>query len=291
MIMRNGSWAAKAEQFHAAHHGSPLVLANAWDAASAVVVAATGAKAIATSSAGVAWSEGYRDGERIPADAMAAAVRRIVQVVDLPVTADIEAGYGPDLADVTATVTAILNAGAVGVNLEDSRRPGGPLFGIEAQCARISAAKSAAEAAGLPDLFVNARTDLYLYLYEIGEPARRLEETLRRAAAYADAGADGIFVPWLFDLDTLTTLAAATPLPLNVGIIPGGPTVAEFADAGVRRISLGSWLAQTAMATTMATARDALHRGTFDRVADGLEFDTMNTLLPAEPASRGLPTR
>ncbi|UOX90002.1 isocitrate lyase/phosphoenolpyruvate mutase family protein [Amycolatopsis sp. FBCC-B4732] len=286
--MSNGSWSAKAKLFRAAHDGKPLLLANAWDAASAVVVAATGAKAIATSSAGVAWSQGYRDGERIPAAEMAAAVRRITRVVDLPVTADIEAGYGPDPADVAATVTAIIHAGAVGVNLEDSRRPGGPLFDVAAQCARIRAAKDAAAAAGCPELFVNARTDGYLFA--IGDPAGRLDEVLCRAEAYADAGADGLFVPWLFDLDTLKRISTTTPLPVNAGIMPGGPTVAELAGAGVRRISLGSWLAQTAMAVTMATASDALQRGTFDRVAEGLAFDAMNSLLPAEPANGERPT-
>ncbi|MFI5557882.1 isocitrate lyase/phosphoenolpyruvate mutase family protein [Amycolatopsis japonica] len=277
----NESWQEKAKLFRAAHDGSPLVLPNVWDAGSAVVVAAAGARAIATSSAGVSWSEGYRDGERIPRDAMAEAVRRIVQVVDLPVTADIEGGYGPDPADVAATVTAILDAGAVGVNLEDSRTPGGPLFDIEAQCRRIRAAKNAAAAAGGPDLFVNARTDVYLF--EIGEPNARPSDVAARATAYAEAGADGIFVPGLIDLEALRELVTGALLPVNVGAMPGGPSVAEFADVGVHRISLGSWVAQTAMATTMHTARDALRQGTFDRVADGLDFDMMNEFFSSRP--------
>ncbi|WP_394617099.1 isocitrate lyase/phosphoenolpyruvate mutase family protein [Lentzea sp. JNUCC 0626] len=282
------SWSAKANSFHAAHAGPPLVLPNAWDVASAAVVAAAGVKAVATSSAGVSWSQGYRDGERIPRAVMAAAVRRIAQAVDLPVTADVEAGYGPDPADVAATVTAILEAGAVGINLEDSRAPGGPLFGVRTQCARIEAARRTASAEGCPGLFVNARIDVHLF--GIGDPAGRSDEVVRRARAYADAGADGIFVPGLIDLDALRTLTSATSLPINVGAMPEGPTVAEFAAAGVRRISLGSWLAQTAMATALHTARDALTHGTFDRVAGALEFGTMNAFLPenhdiAVPAS------
>ncbi|MBN6050713.1 isocitrate lyase/phosphoenolpyruvate mutase family protein [Nonomuraea sp. RK-328] len=276
--MVNGSWTAKAELFRVTHDGPPLILPNAWDAGSAAVIAHAGAKAIATSSAGVSWSLGYRDGEQISRDVMAEAVRRIVQVVDLPVTADVEAGYGPEPADVATTVTAMLDAGAVGVNLEDSRAPGGPLFDIEAQCARIRAAKNAASAAGCSALFVNARTDVYLF--DVGEPAGRLDDVIRRADAYADAGADGIFIPWMLDLDVLKTLIAAIPLPVNVSALPGGPSVDQFTNVGVRRISLGSGMAQTAMATALNTARDALRWGKFDRIADALDFDAMNTLLP-----------
>ncbi|MEV5892549.1 isocitrate lyase/PEP mutase family protein [Nonomuraea fuscirosea] len=279
--MVNGSWSAKAQLFRDAHNGPPLVLPNAWDAGSAALVAHTGAKAIATSSAGVSWSLGYRDGEQIPRDVMAEAVRRIVRVVDVPVSADIEAGYGPDPEDVATTVTALLDAGVVGVNVEDSRSPGGPLFDSEAQCDRIRAAKHAAAAAGCSALFVNARVDVYLF--EIGEPAGRLDEAIRRAEAYAAAGADGVFLPWAFDLDALTRVVAAIPLPLNASAAAGGPSVAEFAGVGVRRISLGSGLAQTALASAVKTAHDALHQGTFDRMADAVDFDAMNALLPALP--------
>lgn len=272
------SWRDRAKLFRTLHDGPLLVLPNAWDAATAVVVVAAGAKAVATSSAGISWSQGCRDGEQMSRDVAVEAVRRITRVVDLPVTADVEAGYGPDPADVAATVTAVLDAGAVGVNLEDSRAPGGPLFDVDAQCARIRAARDAASAAGRPELFINARTDGYLF--DIGSPVGRLDDVLRRTAAYADAGADGVFVPGLIDLTALRTLVRDTQLPVNVGAMPGGPSVAEFAAAGVRRVSVGSWLAQTAMAAVLHRARDALDLGTFDGLSEGLDFDTMNAFLP-----------
>lgn len=276
--MAHDSWLTKAKLFRAAHNGSPLVLPNVWDAGSAAVIANAGAEAIATSSAGVSWSLGYRDGEQISRNAMAEVVRRIVRVVDLPVSVDIEAGYGPEPADVAATVTAMLDAGAIGVNLEDSQRPGGPLFDVDAQCARIEAAKVAASAAGFDDFFVNARTDVYLF--EIGEPCGRLDEVIRLGRAYADAGADGFFVPWLLELDVLKVLVAEISLPVNVSALPGGPSVSGFADVGVQRISLGSGVAQTAMAAAMNTAHDALRQGTFDRIAGALDFAEMNGFLP-----------
>ncbi|WP_246238408.1 isocitrate lyase/PEP mutase family protein [Acrocarpospora corrugata] len=256
---------------------SVLVLPNAWDAASAAVIAAAGATAIATTSGGVSWSLGRGDGQQVSRGDMVAAARRIVDCVDLPVTVDAEGGYGPAPADVAATVRAMVEIGVVGVNLEDSTAAGGPLFDLAEHTARLRAAREAAAAAGLPEFFINARTDVFLFA--IGAPSGRLAETLTRTAAYADAGADGIFVPGLLDLDLLSTLCAESPLPVNAMAIPGGPTVTELANAGVRRISLGTGLAQAAYTATRRAAEELLTTGGLTTLNNSLDFSELNALF------------
>ncbi|MFJ5230536.1 isocitrate lyase/phosphoenolpyruvate mutase family protein [Kitasatospora sp. NPDC088391] len=257
--------------------GPLLVLPNAWDAGSAAVIAAAGAPAIATTSGGVSWSAGRGDGHGLDRAAMAEAVRRIVAAVDVPVTADIEGGYGAAPEDVAETVRAVVAAGAVGVNLEDSTAPGGPLFTAEEQSARLRAARAAAVAAGLPELLVNARTDVHLF--GVGAAADRPAEVLRRAGAYAAAGADSLFVPGLLDLGALAALTAAAPLPVNAMAVAGGPTVAELAAAGVRRISLGTALAQSAYAAAHRAAVELLGPGTLGALDGALDFGTLNALV------------
>lgn len=257
--------------------GPLLVLPNAWDAGSAAVVAAAGAPAVATTSGGVSWSEGRSDGHGLDRAAMAAAVRRIAAAVRVPVTADIEGGYGPAPEDVAATVAAVVGAGAVGANVEDSTAPGGPLFPVAEQAARLRAARAAAAAAGLPELLLNARTDVHLF--GIGTPESRPAEVLRRAEAYAAAGADGLFVPGLLDLDALAELTARSPLPVNAMAVPGGPTVAELAAAGVRRISVGTALAQAAYTAAHRAAVELLGPGTSDELGGAFDFGTLNALF------------
>ncbi|MEU1394107.1 MULTISPECIES: isocitrate lyase/phosphoenolpyruvate mutase family protein [unclassified Nonomuraea] len=269
--------ARKADLFRRLSADSVLILPNAWDAASAAVTAAAGATAIATTSGGVSWSLGRGDGQHLTRDEMLHAAQRIVNTVDLPVTVDIEGGYGPTPEDVADTVRAVAAAGAVGVNLEDSQAVGGPLFDLADQTARLRAARQAAAAAGLPGLFVNARTDVFLFA--IGPSAGRLDEVLKRTAAYAEAGADGIFVPGLLDLDALATLCAESPLPVNAMAVAGGPTTAELTQAGVRRISLGTALAQTAYTAARKAATELLTTGTYDSLTDSLDFSTLNTLF------------
>src|SRR5580692_886635 len=210
---------ARAQKLRSLYTDGVLVLPNAWDAGSAVMVAAAGAQAVATTSAGVSWALGRPDGENLTREELAGVVARITAAVDLPVSADVEGGYGPGPGDVAATVRAVVEAGAVGINLEDSLAPGGPLHEREAQAARIRAAREAAAAAGLPGLVINARTDVYLF--GIGPEDGRLGDVLDRAAAYADAGADSLFVPGLLDLATLATLTSKTALPVNVMAGPG----------------------------------------------------------------------
>ncbi|ADG76491.1 conserved hypothetical protein [Cellulomonas flavigena DSM 20109] len=273
----NDSIVKKAQLLRSFHESGALVLPNAWDAASAALIASAGARAIATTSGGVAWSLGRTDGHGLTREEMVGQVARIAAAVEVPVTADIEGGYGPSPDDVTATVRAVVEAGAVGINLEDSVAPGGPLFGADEQAARIRAARRAAEEAGLPDLVVNVRTDVFLF--GIGAEEGRLDEVVRRAGVYRDAGADGLFVPGLVDLDALEALTAATTLAVNVMVWPGAPTVAELEKVGVRRISVGTALAQSAYTVALEGARQVLETGSYDSLAGSLDFGTLNGLF------------
>jgi 2-methylisocitrate lyase-like PEP mutase family enzyme len=251
----------QARALRALHEGV-LVLPNAWDAASALVIAHAGASAVATGSAGIAWAMGRPDGQQLSRTEMVQAVARIAAVVEVPVTADMEGGYG----DVTATVTEIIDAGAVGMNMEDSEGPGKPLVDREEQADRIRAVRQAAKAAGVPDFVINARTDVHLF--QVGDPDGRPAEVLIRAKAYAEAGADCLFVPGLLDLDALKELTTASPLPVNVMVMPGGPTIAQLAAAGVHRISLGPNVMLAAYAATHQAVTELLTGGTFDGFPD-----------------------
>jgi 2-methylisocitrate lyase-like PEP mutase family enzyme len=270
---------AKALTLRSLYTDGILVLPNAWDAGSAALIAAAGAQAIATTSAGVSWSLGRPDGQGLTRDEMAAAIARIVASVDLPVTADVEGGYGPAPADVAETVRAAVAAGAVGINLEDSRAPGGPLFELEDQADRIGAARAAAAEAGLPELVINARTDVYLF--GIGPEDGRFGDVLNRAAAYAAAGADSLFVPGLLDLDVLAELTSRVELPVNVMAGPGAPGIAQLRAAGVRRISVGQAIAQAAYTLARRAAAEALAAGTYDALAGADPFGDINGSFPS----------
>ncbi|MDX3854897.1 isocitrate lyase/phosphoenolpyruvate mutase family protein [Streptomyces sp. AK02-01A] len=269
---------AKAATLRALYEDDVLVLPNAWDAGSAAVIAAAGVRAIATTSAGVSWALGYPDGQNLSRAQAVTAIGRIVRSVEIPVTADIEGGYGPAPEDVAATVRAVIEAGAVGINLEDSLAPGGPLHDADAQSARIRAARQAAQEAGVPDLVINARTDVFLF--GIGEEAGRLDDVASRAAAYAEAGADGLFVPGLLDLNILAELANRTPLPLNVMAGPGAPDVEELRKAGVRRVSVGSAISQAAYGLAKKAATEILASGTYTTLNDAEDFGALNSAFP-----------
>lgn len=275
-VMAN-SQEVKADSFRALHERGVLVLANAWDACSAALIAQAGATAIATTSGGIAWSVGRPDGQQLTRAEMMEQVRRIVAAVDVPVTADIEAGYGPAPEDVAATVEAVVAVGAVGVNIEDSKAPGGPLFDGSEQAERLRAGRVAAQRAGLPALVINARTDVYLF--QVGTPEGRLDDVLDRASAYAEAGADSLFVPGLIDLDTVTALTKASPLPINVMAGPGAPTVAEFGTAGVRRVSVGTGISQAAYSLAQRAATELLTEGTYTELDSTLDFGSINGLF------------
>lgn len=270
---------AKAATLRSLHDSGIFVLPNAWDAGSAAMIAAAGAPAIATTSAGVSWSLGRRDGQNLTRSEMTEVVARIAAAVDLPVTADIEGGYGSDPDAVAATVSAVIGAGAVGVNLEDSGAPGGGLFTPADQAARLAAARAAATVAGLPELVINARTDVFLF--GIGEPGGRLDDVIARAAAYAPAGADSLFVPGLLDLDVLAALTGKVSLPVNVMAGPGAPHVAALRAAGVRRVSLGQAITQAAYTLARRAAAEALTAGTYDTIAAAASFGEINGAFAA----------
>lgn len=267
----------RARRFLEMHRSGTLVLPNAWDAASAVVIAEAGAVAIATTSSGVSWSYGVPDGEALGRDDAIAAVARVARAVSVPVTADVEAGYGASAADVAATVEAALDAGAVGANLEDRSHGGAePLRPVDEQCARLAAAREAASRRGIP-FVLNARTDVFLVA--VGDPGEREERVLERAGRYRDAGADCLFVPGVVDLEVIARLVARSPLPLNVLLAPAaGPTLRQLAEAGVRRISVGSTLARVALLAVRDATRQLLaalpagaERGAGDAAAGGAE--------------------
>jgi len=269
---------ARAAAFRALHRSGVFVLPNAWDAGSAVLIAAAGAAAIATTSAGVSWSLGRRDGQHLSRQEMTDAVARIAAAVDRPVSADIEGGYGGGPDAVAAAVRAVIDAGAVGVNLEDSSAPGSGLFDPGAQAARITAARAAAAQAGLPELVINARTDVFLF--GIGAPAGRLADVIARSAAYAEAGADSLFVPGLLDLAALSELAGKVSLPVNAMAGPGAPSVAELGQAGVRRVSLGQSIAQAAYTLARKAAAEAVRAGSYDAISGADPFGDLNGAFP-----------
>ena len=254
MSVRQGK-AALFASLHVA--GAPLVLFNAWDAGSARAVAEAGAKAIATGSWSVAAANGFGDGERLPLALAIDNLRRMVAAVDLPVTVDLESGYGEAPDAVAATVTAALEAGAVGCNLEDSVPADGSLRTIADQAARLAAVSAVAERAGVA-LFVNARTDVFFQAPADAHDMAMVDAALERARAYADAGASGLFVPGVVAEDLIARLVEASPLPVNVMVMPATPPRARLAELGVARISHGPGPYLGAMQWLAQAARDAM---------------------------------
>lgn len=277
------SQAQRAERLLALHHAAtPIILINAWDAASAAMIAHCGLPAIASSSAANANALGYPDGQHIPWDEMLASIRRIVQAVNVPVTADIESGYAATPQQLEQSITQVLQTGAVGVNLEDAQ-PGhearGPLFPLAEQIERIKATRRAADAQKI-HLVINARTDAY---WQAGiSPEEALRNTLERGHAYLSAGADCIFVPGLRNPEHIKTLinhlhtvpAAANPhaaahAPVNILAGPDVPSIPELTKLGVKRISYGSGPHRAAMGLLRRIATEAQSSGTFNALVDG----------------------
>lgn len=244
---------AAAEAFQSLHRGGePLILYNIWDAGSAAAVVRAGAKALATGSWSVAAAAGLADGEQLSLDVAIDNLERIVAAVSLPVSVDLETGYG----DPARSVERAIAAGAIGCNLEDGIIGGGH-YAVADQCERLAAARAAADASGLR-FFLNARVDLFLDAdpAEHGEPL--LKETLERAAAYAQAGADGIFVPGLTDEALIATLCRSVERPINVMMSPQAPSARRLAELGVARISHGPGPYRLAMKALEDAARAAL---------------------------------
>jgi 2-methylisocitrate lyase-like PEP mutase family enzyme len=272
----------KAETFRGLHAGPDiLVLANTSDVATSRIVAAAGYPAVATSSAGVAWARGYADGEKISPEEMLDVVHRIARSVDVPVTADMEAGYGARPEDVAKTIRATLEAGAVGLNIEDSDPEAGghPLFEFARAEERIAAARAAADEVGVP-IVINARTDGFAGRAP-GSDAWRdaLAESVRRGNAYRAAGADCIFVPFVRDAETITELVRGIDAPVNTLSGAPSPTVPELREIGVRRVSIGGLLS-LAMATLVRNAAEELKGpGTYSFAKDVILHPEMNKLM------------
>jgi 2-methylisocitrate lyase-like PEP mutase family enzyme len=270
---------AKADAFRIMHHAPPLlVLPNAWDVVTARLFVKAGARAIATTSAGIAATLGYADGQNVPRELMMEAIARIANAVDVPVTADIESGYADLPKELGESMRAVINAGAIGVNLEDATGDASqPLFALEEQIERIRAAREAADDLNIP-VVINARTDVYLE--KVGEPATRFAETVRRLNAYHEAGADCLFVPGVTDMPTLTQLVQSALGPLNVLAGHGMPPVADLQHIGIARLSVGSAI----MRATLAVARDAadelLQKGTYNTFLDrNIPYNEVNELM------------
>lgn len=229
----------KTKAFAALHVKSdPVILYNIWDPGSARAVAAAGAKAIATGSAPVAMAHGFADGQKIPRATMLDNLRRIVEAVDLPVTSDIEGGYGVEPAEVAETAAETIRAGAVGFNFEDQVVGGDGLHEIADQSARISAAREAVDAV-TSEVFINARTDIFLKAKPDTHTEAMLDDALARAEAYAAAGASGFFAPGLADEALIGRLCAECVLPVNIIALPHVPGPARLAELGASRISYG----------------------------------------------------
>ncbi len=241
----------QAANFHSLHRDF-LILPNAWDAASARLVQDAGAKAIATSSAAVAWSHGYADGHYFPVAKLVTAIEEIARVVSVPITCDAEGGYSDDPAEAKANIAKLIDAGAVGVNLEDGTKA------HELHLKKIGVAREAGAKAGI-ELFINARTDVYLK--KLVAPEAALEETIRRGRAILEAGASGLFVPGLTDPATIRAIAQGVDLPLNIMGTPGAPKASELKALGARRLSAATRVFNTAFAAARKVTEDFLANG------------------------------
>jgi 2-methylisocitrate lyase-like PEP mutase family enzyme len=267
-----------ANRFRALHEAPNfLVLPNAWDAVSARVLESLGAPAVATSSAAVAWAHGYPDGHALPVPLLLETLRDMTRVLRVPVTADIEGGYSSEPRTVGDTVMAVIDAGAVGINLEDRDLPPDLL------CAKIEAARNAAARRAVP-LFVNARTDVFLRNLASGDAA--VTETAARAKRYASVGADGIFVPGIVAPDVIATIARDVPKPLNVMARPGLPPATELRRLGARRLSAATWLHRVALSALRSAAEDYLANGDSDRLAQSAGTVVDYNTLMIEGAAR-----
>ncbi len=252
-----------AEDFCNLHRTPPiLLLPNAWDPMSARIFEAAGFPAVATTSGGLAWALGYQDGEKAPWLEVVAATRRIVDAVKVPVTADIETGYGETPEQVARNVADIIRAGVVGLNIEDgTKRPEQPVRTIDDASARIRAARGAADAEGIRAV-INARIDLYLK--HVGDEQSRFTETVRRAEAYMTAGADCIFLFGIADVDLIGRLAAAIKAPVNVVGRAGMPGLKALQVAGVARVSIASGASMAVVSLIRRVAEELHEKGEFD---------------------------
>jgi 2-methylisocitrate lyase-like PEP mutase family enzyme len=273
------SQADKAMQFRQRHRGpGALILANVWDVASARIIEEAGFPAIATTSAGIAYSLGYPDGQRIPPEEMLARIGRIARAAQVPVTADIESGYGSRPEDAARTTRELIQAGAVGMNLEDASGDlDHPLIDLQLAVEKIKAAREAAAELGVP-VFINARTDVYL-LPLGGDAEVQYSEAVRRLLAYRDAGADCVFAPGLKDAGTIARLVKDVQCPLNILAVAGSPSIPELERLGVARVSLGSGPMRATLGLLGRMAQELKTTGTYGALDGAIPYADVNKML------------
>ncbi len=268
----------KAVDFRLRHRGiGVLLLPNAWDVVSARIFEEAGFTAIATTSAGIAFSLGYPDGQRISREEMIARIARIVRAVKLPVTADLEWGFGSTPEEVARTTREVIEAGAVGMNLEDaSGRADQPLLPLEQAVEKIKAVRETAAQMRVP-MVVNARTDVNLL--EGGNPDADYRETVRRLNAFRDAGADCVFAPGIKDAETIGRLVKDVACPLNVLAMPGTPPISELEKLGVARVSVGSGFIRATLSSLRAMAEELKTSGTYSALEQAISYKDINSML------------
>ena len=269
---------AAAEAFRAMHRGQRiLLLPNAWDVASARIFEEAGFGAIATTSAGIAFTLGYPDGQRISRNEMLQAVSRIAAALKVPVTADVEAGYGDRPEDAAQTAVGVIESGAVGMNLEDASGDANhPLVDLPLQLEKIAAVQQAARTAGVP-IVLNARTDVYLL--QVGPVEKRYDQALRRLTAFRDAGAGCVFLPGLRDAATIGRMVKDLDFPLNILAGPGSPSIPELQQLGVARVSLGSSPMRATLGLLGRMAEELKTTGTYRSLENAPSHDDVNRMM------------
>jgi 2-methylisocitrate lyase-like PEP mutase family enzyme len=268
----------KANQFRQLHRGPrALVLANVWDVASARIIQSAGFPALATTSAGISFSLGYPDGQKISREEMIARIARIARAVDVPLSADIEAGYGHTPDEAARITREIIEAGAIGMNLEDlAGQSDRSLLEIPVAVEKIKAARAVATELQVP-MVINARTDVYLQ--PGGDPQMQYPEALRRLLAYRDAGADCVFAPGAKDPDVIGRLVRDLQCPVNILAMPGSPTIPELEALGVARVSLGSGPMRATLGLLVRMAEELKTSGTYGTLVSGVPHADMNKML------------
>jgi len=274
-----------AEAFRAMHRGPRiLLLPNAWDVASARVLEEAGFGAIATTSAGIAFTLGYPDGQRISRHEMLQAVSRIAAAIKVPVTADVEAGYGNRPEDAAQTALAVIESGAVGMNLEDASGDADhPLLDLPLQLEKIAAITESKRKTGVP-IVLNARTDVYLR--QVGPAEKRYDQAVRRLAAFRDAGADCVFLPGLRDPAAIGRLVEDLDFPLNILAGPGSPSISELERLGVARVSLGSSMMRATLGLLGRIAKELKATGTYRSLENAPSHDDVSRMMPSLPTTK-----
>jgi 2-methylisocitrate lyase-like PEP mutase family enzyme len=265
----------KAEQLLALHRGPLLLLPNAWDALSAKIFEEAGFRALATTSAGVAWALGFADGENVSWHEMLGVVERIVDAVRLPVTADIEGGFSSTTPDLIYRIEELIGVGACGINLEDGLDHGARLRSVDDACERIDAVRRAATKLGLP-LVINARTDLHL---RAGNDPTVLEETVARCRAYLAAGADCVYPIGLSDLTLIERLVSQVPAPINIIGRRGAPSIAELQAIGVARVSTAVTPALFMAGALEEAMKKLIQSGSFEHFASTFDYARLQKLF------------